>query len=466
MTDEHLKLWNKCLAKIKDNLPEDVFEYWFSPLKPVSLADGVLVLRAPSDYFVQMYEDRFYNVLLGSIKSVYGKEVTKLRYQLSIVSGDDASEVQVESVAKSKVVNNKVDDLSRRTADPFAADTGEDIKPKLMPEYNFDNYCVGESNKLPHAIARYIADNPKKSEFNPFFLYGSVGVGKTHLIQAIGIKIKEDNPRAKVLYITTDEFTNQLAIAYMTGKVPDFINFYKGIDVLLIDDLQTLSNKKRNQEALFSIFSYLHLNGKKLIMTSDRPPMELDGLQDRLIDRFKWGVTEVLPKPDRELRRRILLQKMNRYGITMPSDVIDLISEQITESVRELEGVVNSLLTKAITLNAPITRDMALSVIRSSFKAPAPRINFDMIVEATAEYMQMNPDVIFSRSRMRDISDARQIIMYLASKYADLSTTAIGAKLNREHTTVIHGIRNIQSRLSVEKELSETIQLIERRMKR
>jgi chromosomal replication initiator protein len=354
---------------------------------------------------------------------------------------------------------------TRKAPTPFDSVSYEDFDPQLNSSYNFENYCLGESNRLPYTIADFIANHPEKNDFNPFFLYGNVGVGKTHLIQAIGIRIKEQFPRAKVLYVPVRHFQNQVSIANIKGKVPDFLNWYQHLDVLLMDDLQELTTRG-TMDLLFPIFNHLHLQGKKLIFTCDRAPYELDGLTDRLIDRFKWGVTEQLPKPDLELRKKILHSKALKNGLTLSEDVLNVIAEDVTGSVRELEGIVMGIITHSIALNCPITVELAREVMKHSMQTRKKIINFDMIVEATADFYNLNPDVIFSKSRLRDIADARQVIMYLANKLTGLSSPAIGQKLNRRHATVLYGIKTIKDRIPFSKDLSDAVEGIESVLKK
>ena len=342
-----------------------------------------------------------------------------------------------------------------------------DFDPQLNESLTFENYCEGESNRLPVAIARYIAENPGKNDFNPFFLYGEVGVGKTHLIQAIGVRVKERNPRAKVLFVTLRQFQNLMANATIRKQIPSFLNWFQQMDVLLIDDLQELSHKDGTANVLFPIFNHLHQNGKALVFTCDRPPVELDGITDRLIDRFKWGITEQLPKPDFALKKKILQFKASKNGLDLPQEVIDLVASRSTGSVRELEGIVMGILMRSIELNCPITLQLAQEVMKHTIKKVEEKtINFDMIVEATAEFYRLSPDVIFSKSRVRDIADARQVIMYLCHKLTPLSSSAIGQKLNRRHATVLHGISAITDRLPYAKELAVAVEKIEEDLRR
>lgn len=454
--------WNRCLDIIRDNVGEQRFQTWFAPSRAVRYDGNKLVLALPSKFFVEEYEDRFFDLLRSVLQREFGPQIS-LGYEVEIIGGDRGSVVNFGSPMRSNAVDTKFMQQTQRPAADFMKSSGAqavDVDPQLNSAMTFENYCLGESNKLPYTIAHYIAENPNKSDFNPFFLYGSVGVGKTHLIQAVGIKIKENNPRARVLFLPTRQFQNMYVNAVMNKKVPVFINwFQQEVDVLLLDDLQEIAGKEKTAETLFPIFNHMHHNGKQLVFTCDRPPVELDGIEDRLIDRFKWGVTEELPKPDYALRRQILKFKAQKNGLGLSDEIIDCIASGATGSVRELEGIVMGVLTRSITLNCPVTLELTKEVMRHTVKAaPSSKpVNFDMIVDATAEYYKLNPDVIFSKSRVRDIADARQVIMYLSHDLTGLSSSAIGAKLNRRHATVLHGISAVQDRIRYAKEVQDAV---------
>ena len=453
------KKWNRCVEKIRSNIGEDRYNTWFSKIEVQSFENNNLVLMVPSRFYVEKLEDDFYDILSKSIWSVFGKNIT-LSYDYYVISDDKESKVAIESPKRSHVLTSKLERSIIQKAEPEKAFV---FDSQLNDSLNFENYCVGRSNKLPFTIAEHIANHPDKPDFNPFFLYGNVGVGKTHLAQAIGIRIKERNPRANVLYITMRQFQNLYANATIKREIPNFINWFQQMDCILFDDLQELSNKSGTADALFSIFNHVEQNNKKLFFTCDRPPMELDGIADRLIDRFKWGITEPLDNPDYGLRVAILKAKAARNGLDISNDIIDLIAKSTNGSVRELEGIVMGLYTHSITENEPISIELAHKVIGHLVKKVEKKIvNFDMIVENTAEFYHLNPDAIFSKSRLRDIADARQMIMYLCHKHTDLSSPAIGAKLNRKHTTVLHGISTISERLQVEPNLPEVIASIEK----
>lgn len=449
--------WNKSLKMIRSNVGEERFRLWFSVAEPISYENGELVLKLPTSFYVDRYEDQFYDLFRAALYHGFGEPV-KVVYEYNIVNNDNSSCIKQQSPERSHTINNKV---SRQIESAPISEQKRDFDHQLSSSLNFENYCVGKSNQLAYTIAEHIANNPEKPEFNPYFLYGSVGVGKTHLIQAIGIRIKEKHPNARVLFNTMRQFQNLYQVAALEGRIPEFINWYQSMDCLLFDDLQEMTGPKTAQ-ALFPIFNHLHAHNKKLIFTCDRPPMELDGIADRLIDRFKWGITEPLPAPDLELRKKILRAKASRGGLDLSAEIIDLIAESVTGSVRELEGVVMGLLTRCIKANMPLSVEIAREVISHTVKTPVRKsINFDMIVENTAEYFGLNPDAIFAKSRIRDIADARQMIMYLCSKHTGLSTPAIGAKLNREHSTVLHGIGAVKDRLATNRDTVKALEAIE-----
>lgn len=461
MTNSHelQSKWAKCCELLRANIGEDRFKIWFAVARPVSFDNGHLVLKLPSAYYADLYEDQFANILNVALRKSFGNYT--LEFEYNIIGNDNQSRVKVLSPERSGSLTSSV---TRQTETAPVENQSNNFDSQLNDKLSFENYCVGESNKVAFTIAEHIANNPEKPEFNPFFLYGNVGVGKTHLIQAIGIRIKERNPKARVLFMTMRQFQNmyQHVALDKNGSIPEFINYFQSMDCLLFDDLQELTGSK-SASALFPIFNHLHAHNKKLIFSCDRPPQELDGIADRLIDRFKWGITEPLPAPDLELRKKILHAKANRSGLDLSDDIIDLIAERATGSVRELEGIVMGLLTRSIKTNMPLSVEMTKEVISHTVKTPVKKIiNFDMIVENTAEYFNLNPDNLFSKSRMRDIADARQIVMYLCSKHTDLSTPAIGAKLKREHSTVIYGIKAVKDRISCSRDTATAVESIEK----
>lgn len=459
----HIDQWNKCLEIFKDNLSAEQFNAWFAPIVAVDFVDDKLTLNVPSQFFVEQIEERFYGLLKATIKRVFGQQ-TKLFYNYNIVKDDQESSVTLEDDGPSTIINSK---QAKQTYSSNPFDTGEyaDIDPQLNPRYTFENYCDSMSNKLAVSIGQTIATDPNCKTFNPLFVFGSTGVGKTHLIQAIGIKIKERNPRTRVLYVTARLFENQYTTAVRTNKVPDFINFYQTIDVLIIDDIQELAGKHGTQNTFYHIFNQLHNQGKQLILSSDCRPSDLDGMVPRLISRFKWGLTVELSKPDYELRRHVLAMKASQDGLMIGDDVLDFIAQNVTESIRDLEGIVVSLLAHATMLNQDITVDLAKAVIANSVRINKPQITFELIAEKVASFYNIDTSDLYGESRKREISDARQLLMYFAKNEAQLSSTNIGMRLSRNHATVLHACKQIEQRLSIEKKFQEEVMAIESAIK-
>ena len=340
-----------------------------------------------------------------------------------------------------------------------------DIDPQLNPRYTFENYCQSMSNKLAVSVGMAIAQDPNCKTFNPMFVFGPTAVGKTHLIQAIGIKIKELRPRTRVLYTTSRIFELQYTTAVKNNKVNDFISFYQSIDVLILDDIQELAGKSGTQNAFFHIFNHLHQNQKQLIMSSDCRPSDLDGMVPRLISRFKWGMTVELYKPDYELRRGVLKMKAAQDGLSLDDEVIDFIAQNVTESVRDLEGIVVALLAHATMLNQEVDIELAKKVVGNTVNINKKQLSFDLIAETVSRFHNIDQQLLYGKTRKREISDARQLVMYLTKKTTQMSSTNIGQKLNRDHATVLHACKQIEQRLSIEKKFRHEVEMIEKELR-
>ena len=452
-------MWNKCLDILRDILSAEQFNAWFEPIVAVSFESNKLTLKLPSQFFVQQIEQNFFDVFSATIRRVYGNDV-KLFYTYNIIEDTPSSSVTLAHDNSSSKLTSKVSRQVQQVANPFSPVEMDDIDPQLNPRYTFENYCCSMSNKLAVSVGKAIAEDPNCKTFNPMFVFGTTGVGKTHLIQAIGIKIKELRPRTRVLYTTARIFEMQYTTAVKSNKVNDFISFYQSIDVLILDDIQELAGKTATQNTFFHIFNHLHQNQKQLIMSSDRRPSDMDGMVPRLISRFKWGMTVELYKPDYELRRGVLQMKAAQDGLSLSDDVIDFIAENVIESVRDLEGIVVALLAHATMLNQDITIELAQSIIGNTVKMTPKQVTFESIAETVADYYNLPTDVLYGKSRKREISDARQLVMYLAKKEAQMSSTSIGAKLDRTHATVLHACIQIEQRMSIEKDFSREVQAI------
>lgn len=451
--------WNECLEIIRSLLNNDSrFQTWFSDTRAKSLRGNHLTLEVPSMFCQEMYENQFFSVFSTAMRQVFGDDI-RLTYDVPVAGTTKDGSMKLTRRLTPDSMGGT--DAMLKARDEHKDRNGFDSH--LNASLTFDNYCVGQCNKLPWSIADSISRQPFNSNFNPFFLYGDVGVGKTHLMQAIGMSVLNNFPEKKVLFLPMKEFQRLYQAAALNKEIPAFLNWFMKIDVLLFDDLQELSNKEGTlNNALFPIFNHLHQHGRQLVFTCDRPPQELEGMEDRLIDRFKWGIVERLDRPDAALRKKILTFKAKKNGLDLPQDVIDLIAGAPLNSVREIESIVLGIMTRSINLGQEIDTNLAREVMKHSVKAPAKKsINFDMIVETAAEHFDLNSDVLFTKSRVKDVADARMSIMYLANKLLGLSTSSIGHKLGRKHSTVIHGIKAITDRLLSEPALAETVASIE-----
>lgn len=460
MEKTHEKLWEDCLEFFKDNIPAEQYDAWFKDITSLGFNDGTLTLLVPSPYFVDQFENRYYKLISAALHKFYGEGV-QLYYGYNQVSNEPTTKVTVKSSKPSQVTSN----TNNSPANPFQQVQQEDIDPQLNPHYNFENYCGGKSNKIALTIGEAIATNPKCKTFNPLFVFGPTGVGKTHLIQAIGTKIKEKDSQNRVLYVTARLFESQYTAAVARGKINEFINFYQSIDTLIIDDIQDLIGKQRTQNQFFHIFNHLHQNQKQLILSSDCCPSQMEGMEARLLSRFKWGMTAELERPDYELRKEVLIQKAEQDGLSIPQEVIEFIATNVTDSIRELEGIMVSLIAHATILNQDISVDLARNVLANAIKVNKKQINFEMITQEVCSYYQIDPDLIFTKTRKREISDARQMIMYLSKKLAKMPLTAIGTRLSRTHATVLHACNNIDERLAFEKQLKVDVEKIEEALK-
>ncbi|MCM1292635.1 MAG: chromosomal replication initiator protein DnaA [Bacteroides sp.] len=457
MTETCTQLWERCLSIIGDNLPPEQFDSWFKPITPIGYSDNKLTLMVPSQFFVEHLEARYINLLGRTLRRVFGPEV-KLFYHFNQVGNEPSTGVTMSSSKSSTAVQP----TQGASANPFRQQSLADVDSQLNPNYTFENYCGSISNQVARSIGEAIANDPHCKTFNPLFVFGAPGVGKTHLIQAIGIRIKETNPAQRVLYITARLFESQYTTAVRNGKINDFIYFYQSIDTLIIDDIQDLiGNKPGTQNALFHIFNHLILNQKQLILASDCCPSKMEGMEKRLVSRFTMGMTAELESPDYQLRKDVLTQRAEADGLDLPVDVMEYIASNVTDSIRELEGILVSITAHAAILNVDIDINLARKVLANAVKVNQRQINFETITQEVASHFGIDPDQIFTKSRKREISDARQMIMYLAKKHAKMPLTAIGTRLSRTHATVLYACKNIEERIPLEKQLQADVKKIE-----
>ena len=463
---EHIKVWDSCLSIIKDNIPEESFRTWFAPIEAISLNGSTLSIKVPSDFFREYLEEHYIDLVSKALKRVMGNDA-KLLYNIAI-SGD--SSIKLPPHEKIDLENRLRDPYRQNNfISPFAIPGLQQIKidSRLNPNYTFENFVEGECNKLGYTAGMAIAKKPGGTPFNPLFIYGGAGLGKTHLAQAIGIAIKEQAPKNIVLYVSANIFQTQYMDAVnVKNKLTDFLNFYRFIDTLIIDDVHEFADKPGTQNAFFHIFNALHQSGKQLILTSDKAPVDLTGLEQRLLSRFKWGLTTELLPPDMKTRVAILKAKSFREGITLDDGIIDYIASKVTDNVRELEGTLASLMAHATLTKKKITLQLAQEIIEKIVTVNTTEVSITKIRNTVSDYFGISNDVMLSNSRKREIVQARQIAMYLCRQHTGKSLTSIGSELGgKNHATVLHACETVCDLMATDRSFRQYVSDIEKKLK-
>ena len=459
--NDYVGLWKRCLQMIHDNVPETTFKTWFEPIVPLKYEDKALTIGVPSPFFYEFLEDKFAELLRATLNKQIG-EGTRLMYSVLTDKTNQIS-VNLEGTNRSSAVpaSGVIRD-GNKAPNPMKAPAPQDLDPHLNPNYNFDNFIKGASNEFSRTVGETVAKNPAKT-FNPLFLYGPSGVGKTHLTNAIGTRIKELYPEKRVLYVSAHLLQVQYTDSVRTNNYNSFMKFYQNIDVLIVDDIQEFAGLSKTQNTFFHIFNHLHQNGKQLILTSDRAPVMLQGMEERMLTRFKWGLVAELEKPDKELRKNILRNKIHSDGLNIPERVINYIAENVNESVRELEGIINSLLAQSILFKREIDMDLAQLIIKKAVRIIENKpLDIDTIITKVCEHYKLDESVLHSKSRKREVVQIRQMAMFLAKKHTDISASKIGHLIgNRDHATVLHACKIMKDLVEVNKEVKEEVEKIE-----
>lgn len=456
-------LWNNCLDVIRDNIPEPAFKTWFAPIVPLNYEDSVLTIQVPSQFFYEYLEDKYLDLIQQTLYREIG-EGTILNYRILVeTESNTAVEMRGESKSFNGSDKNSNKKVTAKVPSPFDRVETSEFDSQINAKYTFNNFFEGESNRLARTAADAVGANPAKTAFNPLFVHGHSGVGKTHLCHAIGSKVQELYPDKKVLYISAHLFKVQYTDARRFNTINDFINFYQNIDVLIIDDIQELSGLEKTQNTFFHIFNHLHQNNKQLVMTSDCAPMDMQGVEERLLTRFRWGLATKLERPDKELRKKILQNKVLSDGLSIPENVINFIADSVTENVRDLEGIVVSLMAHSIINNREIDINLARRVVEQSIKYEKKRITVQKIKDTVSEYFSIKKDLIQSASRKREIVQARQVTMFFIKKHTELSLSQIGVQVgNRSHATVLHACNTVKNYYDVDKSFKSDIEEIEK----
>ena len=449
-------LWAECQQILRDNLSQSAYQTWFAPVLALQYENDVLVLQVKSQFVVEYIEENYLDLLSRVLRKVFGPQV-QLEYRITYAGStiDLPSEPLKESAVRHK-----------RELAMAAQDSANAWDSQLNTQYTFDNFIKGEPNKLARAAAIEIAKNPGKTIFNPLFLFGGSGVGKTHLAYAIGNEVCRLNPDARVLYVAANTFKLQFQDAVNRNQVPDFLMFYQSVDVLIVDDIQYFSDLKGTQNTFFQIFNYLQQSHKQLILTSDRSPMELRGIQDRLLSRFKWGLAAEITRPDYPLRKDILLYHVKKDGIKLDASIIEYVASNVTENVRDLEGVLASLLAYSTLTDSAIDMSLAEKVVSRLVELHPRSYPPADIITTVCQMMNLPERVITAKTRTKEAVRARNMVIYFIKKFTDSSLGDIGKHVHRDHATVAHSLTSMENQLSYDAVLRQEVAAIERQLGR
>lgn len=445
MTPTIQQQWAQCQTILADNLTSTAYQTWFAPIVPLRYAEGTLVLQVKSQFVAEYIEENYIPLLSAAIIRVFGQG-TRLEYRVLV---DSTSGAGTTLPSAGSPVN------ARPIQQP--AQSNNDL-PSLNELYTFDSFVAGAPNKLARTAGLAIAKQPGYTAFNPLFIYGGSGVGKTHLACAIGHQVQALFPQARVLYVSANTFKLQYQDARKDNRIPDFLNFYQSVDVLIVDDIQYFAGLKGTQDTFFHIFNYLQQSRKQLILTSDRPPIELKDIEERLLTRFKWGLAAEISRPDFQLRRDILLSKMRRDGITLSDEIVDFIAQNVQDSVRDLEGILASLLAHSTLTDQEIDLALTEQVVSHIVAVHPHRTTVDDVLEEVSKHYNVSQKAIISSNRSKEISQARHVTAYLCKKLTQSSLTEIGFRLgHRTHATILHSVSYVNAMLEEDPVLRQHI---------
>ena len=456
--------WDNALALIRENVSQQQYDTWFRPIVFESFDDAkkTLLVQVPSPFVYEYLEENYVDLLIKGLHRTFCEGI-RLNYR---VVTDKEHKLSQDIESDPADIEQKPRTRANQSPTPLDAAQPQQIDPQLNPHLSFANYIEGASNKLPRSVGQSIAEHPNTTQFNPMFIYGPSGCGKTHLVNAIGLRTKQLYPQKRVLYISARLFQVQYTNAVLQNSTNDFIRFYQTIDMLIVDDIQEWISAPKTQDTFFHIFDHLFRNGKRIILASDRPPVDLKGMPERLLTRFSCGLIAELEKPNTQLCVDILENKIRKDGLHIPSDVIEFISQTANGSVRDLQGVINSLMAYSIVYNSNIDMRLAERVIKRAVKIDDKPLTVDEIIETVCNHFNVSPSAVGGKSRKRDFVVARQVSMYLAQKYTKMPASRIGKLVgNRDHSTVIHSCTQVENRLKVDKEFLAEIQSLENSFK-
>ena len=466
-------VWDNCLTFIKDNIQPQAYKTWFEPIVAVKLQDNSLSIQVPSKFFYEWLEEHYVKILKVALTKELG-ENAKLVYVIKMENTYGNKQPFTEKIPSSNRTAIKSQDIevplknkSPELKNPFVIPGIRNVKieSQLNPNYNFNNFLEGDSNRLARNAGLAVANKPGGTSFNPLLVFGGVGLGKTHLAHAIGVDIKDKYPEKTVLYISAEKFTQQYIDAVKKNNRNDFIHFYQLIDVLIIDDVQFLSGKSGTQDVFFHIFNHLHQNGKQVILTSDKAPVDMQDIEQRLLSRFKWGLSAELQNPDFETRVSILKNKLYRDGVEMPEEIVEYVAKNIKSNVRELEGAIISLIAQASFNKKEITLSLAKDIVEKFVKNTKREVSIDYIQKVVSDYFQMDVETLQSKTRKRHIVQARQLAMFFAKKFTKASLASIGSQIGkRDHATVLHACKTVDNLSSTDKQFRKYVEDLSKKL--
>ncbi|MEM7371218.1 MAG: chromosomal replication initiator protein DnaA [Bacteroidota bacterium] len=473
MTTTHVDIWSDCLQLIRKEIAPQSFDTWFKPIKPVRIEEQVLTIEVPSQFFYEWLEEHYVNLLKRAIHNTLG---AKGRLEYSIVidnrpANGNGGTVRMPTSSHhgpthTHSLNNQLN-VHRPVPNPFVIPGIRkfEVDSNLNANFTFGSFIEGDCNRLARAAGFAVANKPGMTAYNPLFIYGGVGLGKTHLLQAIGNQIKETTPRKAVLYVSSERFINQFVEAVRKGTVNDFMNFYQMIDVLLVDDIQFLSGKEKTQDNFFHVFNHLRQSGKQIVLASDRPPHEMEGVEERLLSRFKWGLSTSLEVPDYQTRKQILQSKMYQNGIELPGEVVEFIAHNINSNIRELEGALISLLAQSSLNRRDVDIELARSMLQKFVENVSREITIDSIQQIVGEHFSIEVELMKAKTRKRQIVQARQIAMFFAKEMTRHSLKSIGLHFGgRDHSTVIHALQTVNDLIATDKYFKQSVTEIRKRI--
>lgn len=454
-TSDVKSVWEKCCSLIKEQIPGPSFRTWFNPIEPIKIENGNIYLMIPNQFFIEWLDGRYSELIKSSLFSASNQELN-----VSYIVKDQTS----QQIPLEENISQSVYSIPKTTTQGYDVDLSK-FDTFLNSRYTFDNFIEGNGNKFAKAAALAVSEKPGKTSFNPLVIYGGAGLGKTHLIQAIGNYVRQHHPTKKIAYVTSENFTNDFVIAIRNDKVQEFSRLYRNFDILMVDDIQFFADKGKTQEEFFHTFNTLHQMGKQIVLTSDRPPKELKHVEERLISRFQWGLVTDIQPPDLETRIAILQKRSEEDGVYLPPDVCEFVAMNITTNIRELEGSLIKLLAYASISNTELTLDLAKSVLKDTIAIKKKNLSIDMVQKTVASYYNIPEDMLRAKTRKKEVVEARQICMYLIKEILGSSLKTIGLHFGgRDHSTVIYACKLVDEWMTANPKIKDDIEIIKRKI--